>query len=332
MSDVAKLAGVSVMTVSGVFRDPGDTYPVAPETRVRVLEAAHRLGYRPNGMARAMRSQRMGNIGYVMVKETRYLIVIPEMLAGVFNGLNNHDQHFTFIGVPPDQGNQAPMLPRAVREHSVDALIVDATVGVGPAVRKRLEESRVPIANLNDKQVSNSVWVDDAAAARIGTQYILSKGYRRVAFLSFSLGLHNGHYSYEARRSAYFAVMSEAGLPAREIIIADRPLGFDQLEAVLLSKDRPEALVCYSDADAMLAQRVTTRLGLKVPGDLALLGFNGRRGSADLSPVALTTLAIPWYEMGLEAAEMAFQLGQTGPMATLESQRFEATLVLGASV
>jgi len=330
MVDVARLAGVSLMTVSGAFREAGDDYSVAPKTRERVLAAAAKLGYRPNSMARAIRRQQFRNIGFLVVKTPHYLWLLPSSLAGVFDGLNDGGFHLSFIGLPPNFDAASHVLPKSFQEESIDALIVDNTLGISNETKEILSTSRFPVVHLNHRAKHNAVWIDDEQAMTQAVQHVVAKGYRKPAFFAFQQRMSDQHYSYDTRRMTCARCLTEAGLPARELIVSDRPAGYAEAEAALRRRDRPDVLICYSDLDALFVQRVTTLLGLKIPDDLGLITFRG--DAVALSPVPLTHMMIPWYEMGAEAARMALQLGAREARKILPAVRFEASLVEGDSL
>jgi LacI family transcriptional regulator len=330
MIDVAALAGVSTMTVSGVFRGAGDGYSVAPATRERVLAAARQLNYRPNGMARAMRRQRFGNVGLLVSKPPRYLWLMPASLAGVFDGLNERGYHLTFIGLPPTFDPTKDTLPKSFQEETIDALIVDGTLGVSADIQPLLDKAFFPIVRLNHKAESNSVWLDDEQGAREAALHVLAKGYRRPAFFSFSQRMSEHHYSFGDRKAAFFRVMSEAGVAAREIKVPDRPEGHAAAQAALAGPDRPDVLFCYGDHDAVFVQRALGRLGLRVPQDIGIITFKG--DVFGFSTVELTMMDIPWYEMGRSVVDMALSRIDDPSLQNIPSICYQATLSRGGSL
>jgi LacI family transcriptional regulator len=302
--DVARLAGVSAMTVSGVFRDPSDGYPVKAETRARVEAAAAKIGYRPNSVARAMRSRQFRDIGLLVVKPPQYLKLIPPTMAGVFDELNEANFQLTLIGLPPAPHTER--IPRSFTERAIDSLIVDYTIGLPNEIRQQISAASFRTVSLNYRQPFNSVYVDDFAAATEATQYLIERGYRRIAFFSYHGRYRDAHPSIDERRRAFYVVMNNAGLVAREISVPDRPEGHKVAEEILRETPRPDALLCYGDSDAIFVQRALYRLNLKVPTDIALFTFKG--DAYGFSPVPLTMMSIPWYDMGRAAARMAIEL------------------------
>lgn len=328
LKDVARLAGVSAMTVSGVFRDPSDGYSVMPETRARVEAAAAKLGYRPNSVARAMRNRHFHDIGLLVVKPPEYLRTMPATMAGVFDELNSANYQLTMIGLPPDTG--AERLPKSFAERCIDALIVDHTMGVPREIRQLVSNAAFPHVALNHRDAVNAVYIDDLGAAVEATRLLITRGRQRIAFFSFETRLRDQHYSFDERRRGYFTSMGEAGLPAREISLPDRLEGGHAAAIEVLRRTpRPDALLCYSDADAVYVQRALLLLGLRVPEDIALVTFQG--DAYGYSPVDLTMMRIPWYQIGRVAAAMALAAAKTGPRAEVPAREFKTTLSLGRS-
>lgn len=324
--EVARLAGVSPSTVSGVFRDTGATYSVSPATRDRVMQAAAKLGYRPNSLARAMRRRRFQQVGFLVQQPHRTFYVMPESLSGVFDAVTAASHHLVFIGMPPEFTRDSHALPQSFQDECIDCLVSDNTLGFTRDIAQVLQGSRFPVVHLNSHQPANAVYVDDAAAAREATEYMLRLGRRRIAFFNYRRAFSDTHYSFRIRRETYFQVMAEAGLPSREIAIPYTDTWAADTEPFLRGKNRPDALVCYQDTDAVSVQIATASLGLKVPDDIALIGFNGATAAA-FSPTPLPTMQIPWYELGRTATEMALQLAENKNISEMPSKVFRAKLV-----
>jgi DNA-binding LacI/PurR family transcriptional regulator len=326
--EVARLAGVSPSTVSGVFRDASETYSVSPATRAKVMEAATRLGYRPNSLARAMRRRRFQQIGFLVRQPERTIRLVPETMAGVFDAATAAGYHLMFIAMDPRFTREGHVLPQSFQEECIDCLVADGTLTSVRDVAQMLKGARFPVVHMNMNHAFNSVHVDDTAAAREATAYLLAKGHRRVVFFNYQRASHDSHYSFQARRSAYFEVMAEAGLAAREISLPVDADWMQATEAQLQGDRRADALLCYNDEDAIMVQRVTARLGLRVPADIEIVGFNGALATG-FSPNPITTMQIPWYDMGRAAAEMALALSLDTTVTELPSRMFKAKLVEG---
>lgn len=324
--DVAKLAGVSPSTVSGVFRSPSSGYVVAAATRQKVLEAAAQIGYRPNSLARAMRRQRFQQIGFLVQKPHRSLNVLPESLSGVFDALDEANHHLMFIGLSPNYTAATHALPASFQAECIDALVVDSTPSHPPEMAQALRGSRFPVVYLNCALPTQAVYVDDQKAAQDATLYLINKGRKRIVFFSFLYPWAQRHSSFDVRRQAYFQTMAAAGLKAAEYCPSFDADWIASLEPHFRGRHRPDGIVCYHDMDAVVLQRLTSRLGLRIPDDVAVIGFNGAT-AATLSPAPIATMQIPWYDMGFAAAKMALQLSEQPDLRDLPSTVFQARLV-----
>jgi LacI family transcriptional regulator len=274
-----------------------------------------------------MRSRHFHDIGLLVVKPPEYLKPMPGAMAGIFDELNAASYQLTLIGLP--SATAVERLPRSFAERCIDSLIVDHSMGVPREIRQIVSSAAFPSVALNHRDAANAVYVDDFAAAREATRVLIEHGRRKIAFFSFETRLRDQHYSFDERRRAYFTTMSEAGLAARELSVPERPDGHAVVSEVMGSSSRPDALLCYSDADAVFVQRSLVQLGLRIPKDVAIVTFQG--DAYGYSTVELTMMRIPWYLMGRAAAQLALEAAKIGARTELPAREFKATLTLGLS-
>lgn len=287
LKDVAALAGVSTRTVSNVVSGTG---AVAEETRARVQSALDELGYRPNVAARNLRAGRTGLIG----------LAIPEL----------HSPYF---------GELAGMIVEAAQQRSW-TVVIDQTFGDREAERRLLEgtggrlvdgliispwalgpeeltgRSRdVPVVLLGEQQahgVADRVAVDNVLAADEATTHLLSTGRRRIAAIGAQPHLRNG--TARQRLSGYRQALRRAGLrpePAleRAVTTLHRKDGAEAMSALLEGDERPDAVFAFSDELALGALHVAVERGVRVPEDLAVVGFDGIEDGRYANP-ALSTV------------------------------------------
>ncbi|MBE6474794.1 MAG: LacI family DNA-binding transcriptional regulator [Actinomyces succiniciruminis] len=295
--DVAREAGVSVTTVSHILND----VPYArasKETRKRVRATADRLGYGPNRMARGLRIQRSEMIGLLSegIATTPHAgrIILGAQEAAREAGL-------TVVLINTSQSE-------SVVERDADALLRQDVDGVLYAtmyhrvvdVPKRLAD--VPAVLVDAEDVSGRMpWVapDEVSGARAAMQELLSHGHRRIAFLNNSDDVPATH----GRLAGYRESLDDAGIAFDESIVVARPSetpgGYEAAREVL-SRDssRPTALFCYNDRMAMGAYRAAAELGLRIPEDVSIVGFDNQEIVAEGLFPSLTTVALPHYEMG----------------------------------
>ncbi len=305
---IAARAKVSNPTVSRILGGRGG--PFAEATRKRVHQLAEELGYRPNGMARSIRSQRFETIGLLLTTDNNRSRLDNNLLMGLHDGLAEHNQHLLIGRLPDVKLTDADFVPRILREWSCDGLIINYTTHVPSRLIELIEEGQIPAIWLNTKDRSvNTILPDDLGAGRAATQRLIELGHRRIAYLD---PLHNpdkvfeasDHYSIHDRAAGYRDAMEAARLEPQFILPRSYVARDDRPEvdtAWLNGPDRPTAVVSYSHyglASVLFGARAG---GLRIPHDLSLCVF-------DDEPVAIDgffidTWQIPQRAIGRLAAD-----------------------------
>jgi LacI family transcriptional regulator len=298
--DVARLAGVSPAVVSYVVNN--GPRPVAEGTRRRVVKAIDRLGYRPNGVARALRSRRTWSIG----------LVVPgcsdPFLARLAHAIE--DEAFArgyslLLGNPAGDRAREANYVRTFQDRQVDGLIV-----VTDAPTKDLAsvyEGDVPMVVFTDDRVPgmavSTVRVDNVEAARVATAHLISHGHRSVCCIAGTRGSAWG----QQRLTGWQQAMRGAGLkaPARQVRWAGlEPSAAHRAAGELLSVARPPTGVFVAtDQQAIGVLRAAADLGLSVPHDVAVIGFDGIV-DADYTVPRLATMRQPVVAMARRAVEI----------------------------
>lgn len=304
LSDVAEAAGVSPMTVSRALR--GERR-VAAALVEKVREVAASLGYVPDLAARALASQ----------KSTQVLVLVPmlsntlfvDVLEAVHKVLFAQGYHM-LIGVThydPLEEEQLlraylPMRPAGLLltgfDHSEES---QKLLAGNPVPRVHLMELREQAAD------SYSVGFSQVAAGAEMTRHLLDKGYRRIAFCGAQLDAR-----VMQRLEGYRQVLKQAGLydPTLEVLSPERSslaLGARQFETLLKAQTTVDAIFFCNDDIAQGALLEAARMGIKVPQQVAIAGFNDLPGSDQMVP-PLTTIHTPRDEVGTRAASMLLQL------------------------
>lgn len=316
MKDVAERAGVSVMTVSLVLRETASGSRVSEETRLRVQEAARELRYLPNARARALRSGYTNIIGlhagygWLNVRLPFY----TEIVSGLQDGCDAFKKdlllHGTFRGLTPDD------IFTELADGRIDGLVVN--MPPEDPLAERLANSHFPVVAVADPLPSiPSVVVDDAGGSRMLVEYLRSQGHRRFVYLSGSAR----PLSMIRRRDAFFALAADHDLQIREVSLSRET----SLEAYfthdLLSLDpgrRPTAIVCWHDDTAYGVLAHCRRHGIRVPEEIAVVGFNGCPTPSD-TLWSLTTIRAPWAAAARTAVEYLNRLleGEPVPQETV---------------
>ena len=310
--EVAKLAGVSQSTVSLVLSGKTDTH-ISAQTRERVLEAAQQLNYHPNAAARALARQQTHAIGLILredpVRQTTNAFS-PIVIEGIASILRPNGFRLMVESVP--DGTLPEAYFNLIHEGHVDGIILSAArpddlqllksyVSSAPVVVWGKVAGEVPFVD-----------VDNVAAARTAVEHLISLGYQRIACIA------NGppdHLGPGDRVSGYRLAMQANHLPCDDRLIRygrfDEPSGFEMMQSLLSLADRPAAVFVASDEVAIGALRAARLAGLRVPQDLAVVGFDDVPMAQRVTP-ALTTIRLPMRELGAVAAQMLIDMIQTG--------------------
>ncbi|MFG6466573.1 LacI family DNA-binding transcriptional regulator [Roseateles sp. BYS87W] len=309
LADVAREAGVSPITVSRALR--GER-AVAPELVARVQAAATALGYVPDPAARALASARSANVA----------VLIPKLSNTVFVDLLDAVQHTlvpagyqTLIGVTHYDAATEEAVLRSVLAHRPAGLIVTGS-DRSAAAHALIRGSGLPcvrVMDLGADEGGHSVGFSQREAGRALTQHLLDSGRRRIAYVAAQLDPRTLE-----RGEGYRAALAQAGLADRVVQVSSpepssMALGGALLARVLREAPETDAIFFCNDDLAQGALLAALRLGMAVPGRLAMAGFNDLPGSDQMVP-PLTTVATPRREIGTQAAQMLTALMRGQPV------------------
>lgn len=309
MKDVGVLAGVSQSTVSHVVNRTGK---IPPETTKRVRDAIRQLGFRPNDTARNLRLQQSKTLGLITDR-----IATSPFGGKILLGAQTYAWERGYLLLVVDTGLDADIEVAAVDamlSRQVDGLLyasmswreVDAPGGV----------SKVPTMLINAwsarEPILPSVVPDEVSGGRLAARVVISAGHRRIAFLG---GPDDDQARIERERG--FREEHEAsGLAVDPGLIHTGDYHVDsayRLAIRLLTEPNPpSALVCGNDRMALGATMAAFSIGLRVPADLSIVGYDDQEEIADQITPNLTTVSIPHYEMGRTAAELLITAIDTG--------------------
>lgn len=307
--DVARHAGVNKVTASIALSGGKGNTRVSEATRQRILLAAEALAYRPNAVARSLRSRRTHTVGFYMSGfiDMRDLF-LSEIVSGIQEGCqrSRHDflMHGTFEGRSTDE------VYTHLLNGKVDGLVLH--VDSGDPLLPRLAASRLRVvAVANPVPGLPSVTVDDAAGSRMLAEHLALRGHRRVLYAACPFPLTSA-----VRRCAAFQDAAQnygiaLSTPTDPIDGAER--AFLEREIVSLPPAlRPTALVCWNDQAAHRILPHIRASGLRVPEDLAVAGFDGI--TSYIPPAyTLTSVRAPWHGVALAAVDLLCRA--PGPLA-----------------
>lgn len=307
LDDVARAAGVSTATVSRCLNAPDR---VIGTTRERVMQAVEALGYTPDFGGRALASRRTNTVG----------AIIPTMENAIFaRGLQSFQEALSRAGKtllvassgydPEHEREQI----RVMISRGVDGLLLIGSARP-QANLDYLRRRGIPYLgawNLGGPE-GHFVGFDNRAAALELARQVIARGHRRIAMIG---GVSHMNDRARDRIDGVRAATREAGLG--DIRVIEAPYGFDDgaeaFGALMTAEPQPTAVMCGNDVLAVGAMRKAREMGLQVPGDVSITGFDDIDISAVVDP-GLTTVRVPHRRMGEAAAEMLLKLINKQPV------------------
>jgi len=304
IQQVADLAQVGTKTVSRVINDePG----VSGDTRTRVLTAIEQLDYRPNLNARGLAGDRSFLIGLFCDRPGDYL---SNFQAGAVERCRESGFHLMvepWDSQSPDIGRQVKSLLRTLR---LEGVILLPPLSDHPVILSRLADASIPTVRIAPKSEptsnSPSVGIDDYAAARRMTGHLLDLGHRRIGFI---LG-RAGHAATEQRHRGFRDEMKARGTSIDPSLVGAGnflfPDGLVCAEQMLSAASPPTAIFASNDDTAAAAISVARRLGLRLPDQLSVAGFDDAPVASMIWP-PLTTIRQPVVAMARAATELIIE-------------------------
>lgn len=277
--------------------------PVADETRERVLDAIRRLDYHPNAMARGLNRGQMhtvgvlfGNVDQAVITNTYAAAVVEGVLAA---SAEAHYSVTLFTSRWEDAGRSA------FRDRRTDGVLVVAPLSVSDVVSglAALGSPLVVVSAPSGVTGVPYVDIDNLAGGRLAGEHLLALGHTRVAFL----GGTEQHADVPIRREGFLQAMAAGGVSIPPQYLPegsyDIPKAHRIARALLTLPDRPTAVFAGNDTVAVYLMEAARELGLRVPQDLSLVGFDDLPAATLISP-ALTTVRQPLREMGVLATRL----------------------------
>lgn len=297
--DVAARAGVSIATVSRVLNTPEK---VTPETRTRVLAAVDELGFVPKAEAVARSRRNHGRIG-VLAPFLTYPSFV-QRLRGVTTALANSPYELIIYYVDSLARMEAHIASLTVTRR-LDGLILMA-LQLGDAAAERLCDAGIETVLIEFARAGfSSVEIDDRAGGRMAAEYLIAQGHRRLAFVGDTDLPDYAIFNSDRRLQGYREAIEAAGLSLPDACIGLAAHGLEtarqQAHRLLSLPEPPTAVFCHSDTQAIGVLRAAHERGLRVPHDLAVVGFDDVEVA---EYVGLTTIRQPLEESGRVAVDL----------------------------
>jgi LacI family transcriptional regulator len=298
--DVARVAGVSTKTVSRVLN--GEPH-VTSDLQARVHAAVTQLKYQPNVLAQGLVRRRSYLIGLVYENPSPSYVV--ELQMGALHRLTN--ERYRLVVLPVRSVHEkANEIARLLRATAIDGVVLAPPASDHPVVLRDLEEMRLPFARISPTDLLGrgpSNLIDDVAAAQEIANHIIALGHRRIAVIKGD----PSHPSSAARLLGYSQALEAAQIELRSDWIQQ---GFFTHESghaagrrLLGGKDRPTAILAQNDDMAVGALMAAREIGIAVPEELSIVGFDDSEISRIVWP-RLTTVRQPVFEMAVAATDM----------------------------
>jgi LacI family transcriptional regulator len=320
ITDIAIHVGVSSTTVSAVLgRKPAGNVRVSDAMRTRIMEAAQQMGYRPNELARALRSRKTNVIGVYTSHGylNPYVALTSQIIGGLHLGCDEQGKdlllHSMYRGRSPEE------VQTELEDGWIDGLIL-YTQPHDP-LAARLATSTLPVVAIIDALPGlPSVVADDGAGARRVAAHLAQKGLRRVLYRGTCFELE----SARRRQAAFTAAAAELGIEIlfdrteHETWSAEALRRLEALRRGTSGREKIDAVICWNDNTAYHLLEYCRQTGLRVPEDLAVVGFDGTTPPGP-TPWRLTTVRAPWVEVAHTAVTLLVRLlaGETLPAETM---------------
>ncbi len=328
IKDIARMLGISVSTVSRALKDHPD---ISPETKERVNGVAKKLNYRPNALALGLKNNRSNTIG----------VIIPEVVHFFFSSVVSGIEDLAYeagLNVMLCQTNEMyereTMVAQALIDHRVDGVLVSVAKST-----KRFDhlmsfhDNHIPLVFFDRESASleaDTVIVDDFKGAYMATEHLLSIGCKNIVHLSAPDNLLIGRL----RKEGYMQALTDHNFapdPSNIYLCDTSEKVVDKIHRILSREPKPDGFFAVNDSTAITVIQELTKSGLRVPEDVAVVGFGDGPLSTIICP-ALTTIEQNGYEIGFEATRFLLErIAQTNLVSPARRKVFTPVLLIRES-
>ena len=301
IEDVARAAGVSAMTVSRVINHGTN---VRETTRAAVLEAIARLNYSPNTAARSLAAGQSTHIGLLYANPSA--AYLAQFLIGALQAARSAGVHLVIESCESEDPDEQAEVTRRFATSDVEGVVLPPPLSESEPIMAELQAMGFPVVTVAmgaPKGDSLNVRIDDHAAAMEMTRHLLDLGHRSIGFIKG----HPKHIASHDRYRGFRDALSEAGIdpskaPVEQGYFTYRS-GLTAGQKLLARADRPTAIFASNDDMAAATVSVAHRLGLNVPEDVSIVGFDDTALATSVWP-ELTTVKQPIAAMAEAAVEL----------------------------
>lgn len=309
IKDLAKAAGVSITTVSRALNGYSD---VSEKTRNRIKKLAEEMSYRPNAQAQSLVLKRTNTIGVILseIKRSNAKDAFAfEALCGINDRASELNYDILLFSTNPNK-QMKKSYSDLCRERAVDGAILQGLKMNDPYLKEVVDQPHFPCV-LIDIPVAGDrvghVTTDNVYGARDAVRHLVELGHRRIGMVN---GYDEAAVSHE-RLSGYMLGLQEAGIAYEPDLVADGRFseegGAEAARAMLERHPDVTAIFCASDLMALGVLKAAESLGLSVPGDLSVVGYDDISIASYCSP-SLTTIRQERYDIGYQAAQLLIDM------------------------
>ena len=307
-AELANELGLSRMTVQ---RALAGYQGVSEATRKRVMEAAQNHGYRPNAAARSIRTGKFGNVALLGSAEEGPGYLPRLLLSGAQQVAQENDICVMVSEHSREEFETQDFEPRVLSQWSTDGILINNQQEISDRLFEQVKAYKLPAVWLNVKLKANCVRPDDMAAGHRAATMLMDAGHKHIGYIS-----HHGerHYSIEDRGEGVAKAVTDAGLKLTFNKHYDGfsiCLGMENVMQWMDSPNRPTAVVCYEQQEAVSVYAAAMKLGLRIPEDLSIVSF-GSSPCRIATGLPISTLVVPFEQVGRAAMAMLLDWIDTG--------------------
>ncbi|UCZ52850.1 LacI family transcriptional regulator [Bacillus shivajii] len=324
IKDIAKRANVSITTVSRVINNQDG---IGSDTRRKILEIIEEVGYRPNSIARSMVTKQTKTIGLI-IPDVRNPF-FPELVRGVEDIVNQSNYSVFLYNTDGNESKELESL-RLIKEKKVDGIVYMCTYGkANRKFQDVVSQSDIPVVLLDrglDNKMFHGVYVNNEKAGYIATKHLIDLHHNKIGCITGPDHIMNS----KERLNGYLKALTESEIKVDKNLIVP---GDYQMEGgyiaakELLVQEKVTAIFALNDLMAFGVYQAATELGVRIPDDLSVVGFDNLKYNKLLNP-KLTTIDQLAYQMGEVAAKMLLRQINKGRDIVQHSIYLEPELIV----
>lgn len=323
LRDIAELTGFSINTVSRALNNKEEVHS---DTRAKILAAADKLGYRANRLAKGLRSNKTGTIGVVVTDVANPFF--SALVKGIARAARDLDYSIILQDSDENYAGEEEAIQVLLAEQ-VDGILITPVQSQQETI-ERLTKAHFPfvlVGRYFQDLDTNYVVPNDYQGGFIATEHLLKQGHRKIAMINGPLHISSARERFQG----FLDALAEYDVLADKSLVSTGALtvkdGIELTRPILKCVPRPSAIVCYSDFVAFGVMQAIREIGLSIPEDISVVGFDDVWMSSCLE-VPLTTIRSPKEDLGRQAMQLlVHRLKENHNGAETDKRKLDVTLV-----